>query len=253
MVFGNDTARVEMENTSLITLSHQGALRRHMDVVANNFANVNTTGYKSERMMFVEHLVRTRDGNGRHGGALAFVRDIATARDFSQGRQQETGNPLDLAIEGDGFFAVDTPGGERYSRNGRFHIDDTGQLVTGHGLAVLTTSGGPMFFSPTDTAITVSRDGTVSSENGEIGRLRIVRFDNPHGLQAVAGGLMAAQEPPIDTEPVNVVQGVLEGSNVEPIVEMERMIRVNRAYDDARRMIEREDERIKKMAQVYAG
>ncbi len=242
-----------MENTALIALSHQAALRRQMDVVANNFANMNTTGYKGERMMFVEHLVPNRDDNGLKGDALAFVRDVATARDFSQGRESETGNPLDLAIEGEGFFVVESPSGERYTRNGRFRVDEGGQLITEHGMPVQTSSGGPIFFSPTDTDITVSQDGVVSSQNGEIGRLRIVRFENPHNLQVVSGGLMSSPDRPEDVESVNIMQGVLEGSNVEPIIEMTRMMRVQRAYDSARKLIDKEDERIKKMVQVYSG
>jgi len=242
-----------MENTALIALSHQAALRRQMDVVANNFANVNTTGYKGERMMFVQHLVRGGEGNAPGGDKLAFVRDIATARDFSQGREQETGNPLDLAIEGDGFFVVESPTGERYTRNGRFRMDESGQLINEQGMPVQTTSGGPIYFGPTDTEITVAKDGTVSSENGVIGRLRIVRFDNPNNLRVVAGGLMSSQDPPIAMDSANVLQGVLEGSNVEPISELVRMISVHRAYDHARRLIDSEDDRIKKMVQVYAG
>jgi flagellar basal-body rod protein FlgF len=242
-----------MENTALVALSHQAALRRQMDVVANNIANMNTTGYKGERMMFVEHLVPNRDENGLRGEALSFVRDIATARDFSQGQERETGNPLDLAIEGEGFFVVESPSGERYTRNGRFRVDESGQLITEHGLPVQTSSGGPIFFSPADTDITVSRDGVVSTENGEIGRLRIVRFENPHNLQVVSGGLMSSPDRPEDMESVNLMQGVLEGSNVEPIVEMTRMIRVQRAYDSARKLIDKEDERIKRMVQVYSG
>ena len=242
-----------MENTAHIALSHQAALRRQMDVVANNIANMNTTGYKGERMMFVEHLVPNRDGNGVRGDALSFVRDIATARDFSQGRESETGNPLDLAIEGEGFFAVESPSGEQYTRNGRFRVDESGQLITEHGMPVLTSTGGPIFFSPADTEITVSRDGVVSTENGEIGRLRIVRFENPHHLQVVSGGLMSSPDRPAEVESVNLMQGMLEGSNVEPIIEMTRMMRVQRAYDSARKLIDKEDERIKRMVQVYSG
>jgi flagellar basal-body rod protein FlgF len=242
----------EMENTTLVALSRQAALRRKMDVVANNFANMNTTGYKAERMLFVEQLVANRDANGLRGDPLAFVRDVATVRDFSQGHERETGNPLDLAIEGEGFFAVESPTGELYTRNGRFRIDENGQLVNEQGMPVLTSNGGPIYFSATDTDITVSRDGVVSTENGEIGRLRVVRFENPNDLQVI-GGLMSSPDRPAEMESVNLVQGMLEGSNVEPIVEMERMIRLHRAYDSARLLIDKEDERIKRMVQVYSG
>jgi flagellar basal-body rod protein FlgF len=120
-------------------------------------------------------------------------------------------------------------------------------------MPVLTSNGGPIYFSVTDTQITVSRDGVVSTENGEIGRLRIVRFENPNDLQAVGDGLLSSPDRPAEMDSVNLIQGMLEGSNVEPIVEMERMIRLHRAYDSARLLIDKEDERIKRMVQVYSG
>ncbi len=109
-----------METTTLIALSRQGGLRRQLDVVANNIANMNTTGFKGERMMFVEHLVKSQESGKLLGTKLSFARDIATMLDVSEGPMETTGNPLDLAITGEGYFVIQTENGERYTRNGRF-------------------------------------------------------------------------------------------------------------------------------------
>ena len=115
-----------METSTLIALSRQGGLRRQMDIVANNLANMNTTGFKGEKMMFVEHLVRSR-GDGRQSRPkLAFARDIATFRDVTEGPLEKTGNPLDMAVSGEGFFVIQAGQGNSYTRNGRFKLDDGG-------------------------------------------------------------------------------------------------------------------------------
>ena len=242
-----------MENTSLVAVSHQAALRRQMDTIAHNIANMNTTGYKSERMMFVDHLVRNPGGDQLSDPKLSFVHDVATVRDLSPGELRHTGNPLDLAIEGDGFFVVRTPDGDRYTRNGRLRMDDTGQVVTDHGMPVLTAGGQPLVLSSTDTEISVSRDGTVSSENGVLGRFRVVRFDNQHDMRMVAAGLMASDEVPQEMDASHITQGMLEGSNVQSVVEMERMISVHRAYDRTKNLVSGEHERMRKMMEVYAS
>jgi flagellar basal-body rod protein FlgF len=241
-----------MENTLMITLSHQAAVRRRMDVIANNIANMNTTGFKAEQPLFAEHIVRNPGGDASFGDAFSFVLDRATLRDTTQGGFESTGSPLDVAIHGDGYFAVQTPAGEQYTRNGRFRLSPEGQLVTEHGHAVLGQGGEPLIFGRADTEITISQDGIVSSENGEIGRLRIVRFEDQQRLLMVAGGLMMADTPAIDVPFPKVEQGVIENSNVEAIREMTRMIEVHRSYDRAKQLIDREDERIRNMMETYA-
>lgn len=236
-----------MENTAFIALSRQDALQRHMSMIANNVANMNTTAFKGEKMMFVEHLVRSRGGERILGEKLAYVRDIATMRDVTEGPLVQTGNPLDVAIHGNGYFVLETEDGERYTRNGNFRLDEQGQLVTQHGHKVLSDGGQPFFFGPTDTDITIARDGTVSTADGEVGKLRIAAFDNEQEVRIVAGGLLSSEAAPTNVERIDVVQGALEGSNVEPVVEMARMIEVHRAYEGVKSLIEREDDRIKKM------
>ena len=240
-----------MENTLFVALSRQVTVRRQMDVVANNIANMNTTGFKGEKMMFVEHLVRSKGTGNSLGDKLSYVRDIATVRDTSRGHIKQTGNPLDLAIADDGYFAIQGRNGEQYTRNGRFQLDATGQLVTDSGFPVLSNSDQPFFFGPTDTQITISGDGTVSTENGPLGRLKIVAFESDYALQHAGGGLFNSVEgnPPEEVEFPKVMQGALESSNVQPILELTKMIEVQRSYDGARSLIDAEDKRQKAMIQ----
>ena len=242
-----------MENTSLIALSRHGTLHRQMGIIANNIANMNTTGFKGEKMMFIQHLVRSRGSERLLHDRLAFVRDVATVRDVTEGPLEKTGNPLDIAVRGDGYFVVETDGGARFTRNGHLRLDEEGQLVTQHGHPVMADGDQPFFFTPDDKSISISRDGTVSTENGTLGRLRVVSFENPQTLRMVSGGLYSATEEPEDMEAPEVVQGMIEGSNVEPIIEMTRMIEVHRAYESVKKLIEREDERMKRMVQQMAA
>lgn len=236
-----------METTTYIALSSQGALRREMNAIAHNMANMNTTGFKAERMMFVDHVQRSRSGDFIADQRLSFVRDVASFRDTTAGPIEQTNNPLDVAIHGDGYFAVQTPDGERYTRNGGFRIDNGGQLVTQEGMPVLSDAGAPFFFAPEDTNITITGDGTVSTENGPLGKLRVVTFANEQELQNAGDGLYSTNQQPIDKLDAQVAQGALEKSNIEAILEMTRMIEVNREYSRAQKLMDSEDERIRKM------
>lgn len=236
-----------MENTSFVALSRQTTLRRQLDVIANNLANMNTTGFKGEKMMFVDHLVRSRGGEHILGDKVAYVRDVATVRDLTEGPMKATENPLDLAIHGEGYFVIETAQGNRYTRNGQFSLDDAGQLVTKSGDPVLSDNGQPFFFSTQDKNIEVTADGVVRTENGELGRLQMVTFDDGLDLKEVSGGLYDTDQVPQEVEAPHVVQHMVEGSNVEPIVEMTRMIDVHRSYKSVQKLIDAEDDRIKKM------
>ena len=236
-----------METTSYIALSRQSALRNEMSAIANNMANMNTTGYKGERMLFVDQVIRSRSDASIAAQGLSYVRDVASFRNTMDGPMTKTDNPLDLAIHEDGYFAVQTPNGERYTRGGSFSMDSGGQLVTQKGDPVLTDAGTPIFFAPEDTQITITSDGTISTENGELGKLKIVKFNNQQDMFRAEGGYFATNEQPTVIERPKVAQGMIEGSNVEPILEMARMMEVSRQYMSAQKMIEREDERIRRM------
>jgi flagellar basal-body rod protein FlgF len=252
-----------MDNALLVGLSRQVSLRRELDVIANNIANINTTGFKGESVLFEQFLDPTArhehfPGNDRR---VAFVMDRATLQDFSQGPLQRTNAPLDMAIDGPGFFAVQTANGERYTRAGNFHLNPQGQLVTNNGHPVLG-QGGPIVLEPTDINIAVAADGTVSATNaagqtGERGKLRMVTFTNPAQLSAQGDSLWAAGNgivPQAAAPTTRAVQGALEKSNVSAVREMNRMIEVTRAYTTISNMQQRTDElrrrAIEKLAEV---
>ena len=237
-----------METTSYIALSRQGALRREMDVIAHNVANMNSTAYKGEKMMFVEHLSKSRDDLSFIPRKLSFTRDVAQYRNLTEGPINTTGNTFDVAIRGEGYFAIQKQDGtENYPRNGSFTMDSTGQLVTQSGDPVMSNGGAPVFFTPQDTKITISADGTISTNNGPIGRLRVVKFEDEQNLKMEQGGLLSTDQTPQDIPRPAIVQGALEGSNIQPVLEMARMIEVSRTYDSVKSFIESEDGRQRKM------
>ncbi len=235
-----------MDNALLVGLSRQVSLRRELDVIANNIANLNTTGFKGESVMFEQYLDPTArhehfPGNDRR---VAFVLDRATLQDFSQGPLQRTEAPLDVSLDGPGFFAIQTQNGERYTRAGNFHLNPQGQLVTNNGDIVLG-QGGPIVFEPTDTNIAIAADGTVSTQNGERGKLRLVTFANPTQLAQQGDALWAApagMAPQVAPPTTRAVQGALEKSNVHSVREMNRLIEVTRAYTNISNMQQRTDE-----------
>jgi flagellar basal-body rod protein FlgF len=241
-----------MQNALLVGLSRQVALGRELDVVANNIANLNTTGFKSDGAVFEEFIGKTaRAGNlSNRDARISFVNDRATWIDMSQGPIERTGNALDVAIEGGGFLAVQTPRGERYTRNGALQINAGGELVTSEGYQVLGDSG-PITFQPKDRHITISPDGTVSVRQGDNaktesqrGKLRIAGFERPGQLQKDGSGTFTAPQdvtPQADTKS-KFVQGAVEKSNVRGVVEITRMIEVTRSYTQIASMLSQQND-----------
>lgn len=230
-----------MENSIYIALSRQTALRRQMDVVANNVANMNTTGFKQQRVLFTEFLERP----GMHE-QVSFVQDRAVVRDLRPGGLTSTGNDLDLALTGPGYFTVDTAAGQRYTRAGAFRLDDARQIVDMGGLPVLADNGQPLTLPAGTTSVMVAGDGTVSTELGPIGRLNLVTFPNEQLMTEVGNGLYVSDEEPQPAPPeTKVAQGMLEGSNVNPVLEMTSMIEVSRQYQQAQSIITTEHERVR--------
>jgi flagellar basal-body rod protein FlgF len=231
-----------MENAQLISLSRQIALQRQMDVVANNMANINTTGFKSENMLFQDYLMPKAQDNEFAGSDrdLHYTEDWSTIHDMSTGSIEQTGNPLDVALSGEGFLTVQTPNGPRYSRNGSLQIDSKGTLVDLAGNPVLGTSG-PIEFDSTDTDITINKDGTVSTSQGTKGKLAVVEFTDPQALAREGDNYYSgpAGNPAIKTQ---VVQGSIERSNVSGVSAMADMIRVERAYQTLANMMQRQDD-----------
>lgn len=230
-----------MDTTAYVALSRQVALERAMTVIANNLANLNTTAFKAERLLFATFLERARGS-----GAIAFVQDVATVRNDSQGPLQVTGAPLDLAVQGEGFFTVRTPAGERYTRAGQLRRDASGALVTASGHELLDENGQPIVLPPEETAPLVAADGTIAGKSGVLGRIRLVRFADPAVLRVEGEGLYASEAPPIPGASGTIVQGALEGSNVKGVLEMARMIEVTRAFEGTQRMLETHHELVRK-------
>ena len=249
-----------MENTLLVGLSRQTLLERQLDVVANNIANVNTTGYKADSSLFEEFLTSGAHEDNFVGAdrRVSYVQDRATYRDFSQGAADQTKNPLDLAIDGSGFLVVQTPAGERYTRDGGLQLNNQGQLVTVAGNPVLGTSG-PIVFQPTDHDINVAPDGTITVVTGNStvdsvrGKLRLVSFADAQKLLKEGANLYSAGEGAAQPDAKSVVhQGFIEKSNVSAVSEMSRMIEVTRAYTQISTLLQQQSDLHKTAIQQLA-
>jgi len=238
-----------MDNALLVGLSRQVALQRELDVIANNLANLNTNGFKGESVQFEEYLSSPAraDAFPLADRRVSFVQDRSTLANFSQGPLEQTGNALDVAISGDGFLVVATPAGERYTRNGALSRNAAGELVTSEGYRVLGAQGA-IQFDQNDSDILIASDGAISAQNGnqiaDRGKVRLVRFDDPQLLSKEGSSLYAAagQQPQPVTAATTLVQGSIEKSNVQPVVEMGRMIEVTRAYTSLANLMTRTDE-----------
>jgi flagellar basal-body rod protein FlgF len=242
-----------MQNALLVGLSRQMSLSHELDVVANNIANIDTTGFKADRATFNEYMMpgaRDNDFAAGKDRRISFVQDRATWVDFGPGAMQRTGNPLDVAIDGKGYFVVQTARGQRYTRNGALGINSAGQLVTSNGDQVLGTNG-PIILQPTDRDVVISPTGIVSVRDGagtnsaQRGQLRLVSFDQDQSLQKDgASTFMAAPDQTPNPAPTNtrLLQGAIEKSNVQPILEMSRMIEITRSYSDIAAILQQQGE-----------
>ena len=225
------------------------AAQARLDAVAQNLANASTAGYKAERLIFrVRPLTETAGGvpdlvDPVLGRTAAQVVEVATVRDFSQGPVRSSGNPLDVAITGEGFFAVTTPRGERYTRQGTFALDGEGYLVTQHGERVQAENG-DLRLPPGD--VVIADDGGVHVGGSEVGRLKLVTFGDPPALVAEGTSLFApapgAQPAPLDAGKVHVQAGAIEGANADAITSMVELVDVARGYESYMHALQRLDQ-----------
>ena len=233
-----------MQNALLVGLSRQMALGRELDVIANNMANVTTNGFKARSSRFASFLMdgASADSFKPNDRRLDYVIDRGTALDTGEGAIEITRNPLDVAIKGDGFFVVQTPAGERYTRNGAFTLDSRGRLVTSDGHAVAGDNG-PITFDQTETDISIAPDGTVASRQSQHGKIRVVRFADSRAMTNDGGNTFSSTTPAQPAGASSKLEsGAVERSNVRPVLEMTRLIEVNRAYANVAGMIGRMDE-----------
>jgi flagellar basal-body rod protein FlgF len=235
-----------MEIAGYTTLARQSGLQREMQVIANNIANANTTGFRQEGILFSEFIQRADEG-----ASVAMAAGRVRQTSFQQGTLEQTGGSLDFAIQGDGFFQAQTPDGPRLTRNGAFAASAEGVLVTGDGHPVLDAGGAPIFVPPNAGALGAASDGTLSADGRPIGQLGIVRPLDPGGLTREGSTFFAAED---GVEPVLapvVMQGFVEASNVDPILQVARMVEVQRAYELGQSFLEREDERVRNAIQAF--
>lgn len=233
-----------MMNAQLVGLSREVALRRELDVIANNLANMNTTGYQAERVAFEDYLMPQAEASAfqRRDHDVAFVQDWATYRDLEPGAREMTGNQLDVALSEGGYLTVETPQGFRYTRDGSLQINDQGQLVTHSGFPLISLGGTPILFTAADSDITITGTGQITTNNGGRGTLQLVSFPNEQELEKVGGNLYAAPEDADPDPTVRLTQGVLETSNVQPVREMSRLVEVQRAYELQSNMLRQSDD-----------
>lgn len=236
-----------MENAGYTTITRQSGLLREMRVVANNIANAATSGYRQEGVMFSEH-VQAIDGASSLSMGQANVRHTS----FVQGALTQTGGTFDFAIEGDGFFLVQTPAGERLTRAGAFTPNAAGDLVTNDGYAVLDAGGAPVFIPPGAADLAVSSDGTISTNGAPIGQIGVVQPVNPLGMVREDGVMFRADEGFEPAEQARVLQRFVENSNVDAISQLTRMIEVQRAYELGASFLDSEDERVRAALRAIA-
>jgi flagellar basal-body rod protein FlgF len=230
-----------MQNAQLVSLSRQVALQRQMDVVANNMANLNTSGFKAEDLLFEQYDMPGAADNEFPGSqSVAYTQDWATVHDMNTGPLERTGNPLDVALSGQGFLTVATAAGNRYTRSGSLAIDAQGNLVDLNGNQVLG-SNGPIHFDSNDAGVTIAKDGTVSTSQGIKDKLAVVEFANPQLLTRDGSNLWAGQNPQPATNTV-VEQGSIEQSNVSGVTEITQMIQVQRAYQQLATLMQQQDQ-----------
>ena len=227
-----------MESSSNIVLSRQTALKREMTAVANNIANLNTTGFKAELMMYDQVKVP-----GSNGESLSYVIDRGSVRDMRPGSVSLTGNPFDLAITGDGYFSIDNGTETVFTRNGAFMVDKDGKLSTKNGDTVLDDGNNPILVPPGSNSLQIAEDGTIASDGEILGKLQIVSFDSEMLMKSIGDGLLKTEQEPQLAEAARITQGALEGSNVQSMMEMTKLIEIHRSYERMANFIKNEDER----------
>ena len=233
-----------MQNASTIALSRLVAQQRAMDVTANNLANADTPGFKTGRTLFADWLSRQSGTETVRGGqTLSYTQDRATYREQAAGPLVHTANPLDLAITGPGFFTVQSKAGPMLTRAGRFELQADGTVADADGNALLDTAGQKLRVAAADTSLQVSGDGTLSSENGRLGRIGVVQPADANRMQAVGNELLSTATATAPVPQPKIVNGALEQSNVQAVAETSRMMNGLREFQFVSQFVEAEGQR----------
>lgn len=229
-----------MDAAGYVSLTRQSGLMREMEAVANNIANASTTGFRREGVIFAEHVARLEAAP-----SLSMADARARHIDLSQGETSATGGTFDMAIQGDGFFLIETPQGERLTRAGAFMPNAEGELVNPYGHRLLDAGGAPIFVPPDAGPVGIGQDGTISADGIPLGRVGLWAAIDPLSLRHEGGTRFEAPGGVEPFEGGTILQGRLEGANVNPVSEIARMITVQRAYEMGQSLMDREHERIR--------
>ena len=230
-----------MENSVYVGLSKQVVLQSNMNIIAQNIANINTPGYRGQNMVFTEYIEDPR----------YMKEDVSMVLDYGQyqitdpGPIKSTNNPLDIALVGNGFLGIETNEGIQYTRAGNLSMTADGTIVNALGMTVANENGGAITIPPGAKEINIDRKGIISTDQGVAGKLMIKEFANQQRLDPAGNGLYKTDAAPLDAEKTSVVQGKLEGSNVQAVVEMTRMIDVSREYQSVQNLMNSENERLR--------
>jgi flagellar basal-body rod protein FlgF len=233
-----------MDITNALAASRLVAQQRAMDVTANNIANANTPGYRTERVQFSD-WIDSQTGTAQTPGVrgIGYSQDRATYREAQPGSLTHTGNPFDLALGSDGYFTVSTKNGPRLTRDGRFGPMPDGTLADSSGNAVLDVNGKPIQIAATDTRVSIASDGSVSTENGQVGKIGVVQPVDPMKLRAEGATNFISDGPTSPVAVPGIVQGAIEESNVQPVMEVTRMMNDVRQFQFVTQLIQAEGDR----------
>lgn len=237
-----------MDNGVYTALSRQSGLLREMQIVANNVANVSTTGFRREGLHFSE-FIHAMPGDAP---SLSMTSGDVRRTDWTEGNLSQTGGTFDLAIEGDGFFTVETPEGVQLTRAGTFTPNEAGELVTPDGYRLLDTGGAAIFVPASATSVAVAADGTLSIDGLPQNQIGVAMPVDPNGMTRTSATLFTAQGGFVPADGGRVLQGFLEGSNVNPVAEIARMIEVQRAYELGQKLLDDEHDRIRSVTQTLS-
>lgn len=235
-----------MDNSIYITLSRQMGMFRDLEVSASNIANANTAGFQAEKLMFSDYLVKNDKRQD------AYSNDATSWRDTSQGPVRTTENPFDLAISGPGYFQVQTPLGVRYTRAGNFQIDGEGTMVTNQGYPVLGADGGQIAIPNNVRNVLINASGQVSADGEDLGQVGMMEFADDRAMKRVGDTLYSTDQEAMPAEISRMVQGAVEGSNVQPVTEMVRVMELSRSTTSTAKFIEVMYELQRKTGDVYA-
>ena len=230
-----------MDTTLSIALSHQVARGRQMDIIANNIANMGTTGFKRENVMFGQYLKEAQGNLPKSARQISYVQDYGITRNMSDGPLVSTGNKFDIALNGDGLFQVKRANGEiAYTRNGHLALSDDYTLITSTGEEILDDSGNAIQIPPTMTNMKIASDGTISSPTeGQIAKIGVVTLADTSKLKKIGNNMFIADAPSIPATDFNIIQGMTESSNVQPVLEITRMISVSRSYISTSKLMDK--------------